>query len=426
MSYTTNVKPLELGENGVVLPEEGEILNGVIQDLQRAFGSELKFYDQNNKFLLSTPQGQLASSMTAIISDRNRLFVYYVNQVNPNYALGRMQDGIGQIYFIDRRPATYTEVVGVCRGRGSVVIPKGTPVIDTSNNIYTAKEDYTIGDDGTVNVTFICNKLGNVECPKESLEIYQTIPGWDSVSNPNAGIVGRSIESQQQFEQRRRQSVALNSVNSVDSIMAALLTLTDDNDDPICHDVYVTENAAGEDAIKGNVTLKPHSIYICVAGLDSEENRKTIANTIWSKKAPGCDMTGNITIEVTDNALDSNGDALYSNPPVYNITFSYAKDIPIYFKIVMNSSPDQPNNAIAQIKTAIHSTFNGDDGSVRPRISSTILASSFYSTIYSLGNWAKVVSIEVARNEDYGNSVVVGIDEVPTLIEDNIEVQYNG
>lgn len=426
MSYTTNVTPLELTEDGVVLPEEGEILSGVIQDLQSAFGTNLKFYDENNKLLLSTPQGQLASSMAAIISDRNRLFAYYVNQINPNYALGRMQDAIGQIYFIDRRPATYTEVVGLCKGRANVTIQKGTPVIDTSNNIYTAKDDYTIGDDGLVNVTFICNKLGSIECAANSLSLYQTIPGWDSVTNPNAGIIGRSVESQQQFEQRRRQSVAINSTNSIDSIMANLLTLTDNNDDPICQDVYVTENSTSSETVNGTVTLKPHSIYVCVAALSSPENNQSIAKTIWSKKPPGCDMTGNTTVTITDNQVDENGKALYSSPPSYDIIYSYAQGTPIFFKIVMNSSPDQPNNAEALIKEAVVSSFNGDDGSSRPRIGSTILASVFYSTIYSLGSWARVVSIEVGKGSDYSNSVTVGINEVPTLSINNIEVDYNG
>lgn len=426
MSYTTNVTPLELTEDGLVLPEEGEILSGAIQDLQSAFGTNLKFYDENNKLLLSTPQGQLASSMAAIISDRNRLFAYYVNQINPNFALGRMQDAIGQIYFINRRPATYTEVVGLCKGRANVTIPKGTPVIDAANNIYTAKDNYTIGDNGSVNVTFICNKLGSIECAANSLSLYQTIPGWDSVANPNAGTIGRSVESQQQFEQRRRQSVAINSTNSIDSIMANLLTLTDDNDDPICQDVYVIENSIGSEVVKGTITLKPHSIYVCVAALPSPENNQSIAKTIWSKKPPGCDMTGNTTVTITDNQVDENGKALYSNPPSYDIIYSYAQDTPIFFKIVMNSSVDQPNNAEALIKSAIVSSFNGDDGSARPRIGSTILASVFYATIYSLGSWVRVVSIEVGKGGEYSDSVTVGINEVPTLSINNIEVDYNG
>lgn len=419
ITYHTNVPTLTWTDDGITLPEPDAILNGFIQDVQNAFPDAV-LYDSNGKFLLSTPWGQLITSWAAVVLDKNNQIAFYANQVDPSYAMGRMQDGIGRIYFIERRPATYTEVVGLCRGGVSVLIPKGTYVADSANNKYRAKQDYTIGDDGTVNVTFICETKGAIECPANSLSMYEIITGWDSVSNPKAGVVGRNLESQQQFEQRRRQSVAGNSVNSVDSIMSALLTLTDANGNPVCQDVYVTENNLSEGITNGSVFLKPHSIYICVAALDSQENEQFIAKTIWNKKPPGCAMTGDKVVTIEDDS------GLYSTAPTYKITYSYAVSVPIFFQIVMARSQDQPKNAADQIKNAVYNAFTGEDGSIRPRIGSRILASDFFRPVLAIGNWARVISIQIARDGMYSNSISMGIDEIPTLTKDNITVIFNG
>ena len=57
---------------------------------------------------LETPQGQLASSFTAITGNANDTFVSMANQFDPAFAAGRFQDAIGRIYFIDRNPAPPT------------------------------------------------------------------------------------------------------------------------------------------------------------------------------------------------------------------------------------------------------------------------------------------------------------------------------
>lgn len=424
-TYHTNVPTLTWTDDGITLPEPDAILNGFIQDVQNAFPDAV-LYDSNGKFLLSTPWGQLITSWAAVVLDKNNQIAYYANQVDPNYAMGRMQDGIGRIYFIERRPATYTEVVGICRGGVSVLIPKGTYVVDSANNKYRSKQDYVIGDDGTVNVTFVCEKLGAIECPANSLSMYERITGWDSVSNPKAGVTGRNLESQQQFEQRRRQSVAGNCVNSVDSIMSALLTLTDASGNPICQDAYVIENSLSDGVANGSVFLKPHSIYVCVAASDSEENQQAIAKTIWSKKPPGCAMNGDQIIQIVDDSTDDDGKPLYSTPPLYDITYFYAKPTPILFQIVMARSQDQPKNAADQIKNAVYNAYTGEDGSVRPRIGSTILASAFFTPIIKLGSWATVMTVKIGRANATDDKVIMGIDEIPTLTKDNITVIFNG
>ncbi|CAI3958727.1 baseplate J/gp47 family protein [Commensalibacter communis] len=464
----TNVQELTFGPRGIDLPEESTILNWVIEDFKNAFGKDLKFTNERQELLLSTPQGQLATAWAAIISDRNRLLAYYVNQVDPNYAMGRMQDGIGRIYFIERRKATVTTVVGKCRGKTGTVIPVGIKVKDQQGNVYksSGEKDAVIIDnilpvkdangqdvkdengvvktftESYINIKFECLEEGAISCPAGTLtERYQVIPGWESITNEQDGEVGSDTESQAQFEQRRRLSVAVNSVNSVDSIMAELLNSVYEEQDqngnirkniPICQDAYVTENSESISKTIGSVVLEPHSIYVCVAASGGYENEQAIAKAIWRKKPPGCGMNltypqkpNSHTVTIFDDSKDDLGNSLYSNPPQYNITYFYATTVPIQIYISMTRSPSAPKDARDQVKDAVFKAFQGGDGSVRPRIGSVIYASNFYSPIQKLGNWAVIRTLLIGRDGGSGNEVRVGINEIPSLDRSYITVNFD-
>ncbi|CAI3955006.1 Uncharacterized phage protein gp47/JayE (JayE) [Commensalibacter communis] len=463
----TNVQELTFGPRGIDLPEESTILNWVIEDFKNAFGKDLKFTNERQELLLSTPQGQLATAWAAIISDRNRLLAYYVNQVDPNYAMGRMQDGIGRIYFIERRKASATRVVGKCSGAVNTVIPVGTKVKDQLGNLYESiGEDAVIIDqdvpvfdehnnyvldehnnpvtskESCVYITFKCVEDGAISCPARKLtERYQVIPGWESITNEQDGEVGSNTESQAQFEQRRRLSVAVNSVNSVDSIMAELLNSVYEEQDqngnirkniPICQDAYVTENSESISKTIGSVVLEPHSIYVCVAASGGYENEQAIAKAIWRKKPPGCGMNltypqkpNSHTVTIFDDSKDDLGNSLYSNPPQYDITYFYATTVPIQIYISMTRSPSAPKDARDQVKDAVFKAFQGGDGSARPRIGSVIYASNFYSPIQKLGNWAVIRTLLIGRDGGSGNEVKVGINEIPSLDKSYITVNFD-
>lgn len=88
----TAVPSIEFTETGLVLPQESAILAGAQSDINAAFGGKLNP-------ALNTPQGQIATSLSAIISDNNDQFAEFVNQVDPDTNDGFMQDAIARIYF---------------------------------------------------------------------------------------------------------------------------------------------------------------------------------------------------------------------------------------------------------------------------------------------------------------------------------------
>ena len=383
---STAVPQPTFGPAGFIVPAESDILAGVQEDIDAAFGGGLNS-------ALETPQGQLASSQTAIIGSVNDTFLKYTNQVDPAFAEGRMQDAIARIYFIERNPSLPTVTQGLCTGLPGVVIPVGASAIASDGNFYTCTETGSIGAGGTITLPFACNKVGPIACPAGSLDtIYQAIPGWDTITNPSDGVLGNYVETRDAFETRRALSVAHNSIGSIPSILGAVLTVPD------VVDALVIENASASAQSIGGATLAANSIYAAVLGGDS----LAVATAIWSRKAPGCTYNGNTTVTV----LDQNSG--YVPPyPAYAVSYEIPLPLDILFSVVIVNSPGVPSDAATQIQNAIIGAFAGTDGGPRARIGTEVLASRYYQPIAALGSWAQIVSIEIGSN-NLPSAVFVG------------------
>jgi len=362
------------GPQGFVAPAQSDILTGIIADINAAMGGGVNP-------ALNTPQGQLASSETAAIGAANDSFVYYASQVDPAFAQGRMQDGIGRIYFLQRNPAQPTTVPGVCIGAQGVTIPAGARVKGVDGNYYDCQQTATFGVSGTMTLPFACETVGPIPCPAGTLgQIYSTIPGWDTVTNTTAGVPGRLVESRTDFEARRAGSVAQNSLGWLPAIRGAVLAV------PGVLDAFVAENPSGVAQLVGGVSLVANSLYVCVAG----GAPAVVAQAIWSRKAPGCAYTGNTTVQVQDQQA-----GMVPPYPTYNVTYQTAAPLSILFSVVIANSPLVPANANVLIQNAIVAAFAGLDGGARARIGVAQLASRYYPTIVALGPWAQIVDITI-------------------------------
>jgi hypothetical protein len=370
----TSVPFPTFGPTGFQAPLESAILAGVQADQQAAFGGNL-----NNA--LNTPQGQLAQSETAIIGDANSQFLFLANGVDPAFASGRLQDGIARIYFLTRLAAQPTTLQISCSGLNTP-IPAGTAQIkDSDGNIYTCTTTGTIpASGGAITLPFACLTTGPIPVPASNgVKIFSAIPGWDSVTCIS-GVIGRDVESRAAFELRRQQSVALNSVGMLDSILGAVLNV------PGVVDAYVIDNPQGTPQTIGGVTLNANSLYVCVAGSYVPHD---VAQAIWTKKPPGCNYTGNTSQTVVDP------NPVYANPPSYTVKFQTATNTPIFFAVSIKNSTLVPQNVLALVQQALDSAFSGADGGLVPRIGAEIFASRFYADIALLGPWAQIVTLQI-------------------------------
>lgn len=401
---TTNVPPLVFDDTGAVVPAESAILAGVQADMNTAFGGGLNPG-------LTTPQGQLAQSFTAIIGDANGQIAEVANQINPDVADGAFQNAIGRIYFLDRLPGLGSVVTGICVGAVGTPIPAGSAVKDTNGYIYLSTVSALIGPDGTVEIPFQNTTFGPIDCAIGALStIYKTIPGWDTVNNTSTATLGRLVENRADFEYRRSNSVALNAVNSVQSIYANVL----DVDDVL--DARVIDNPLGVSVTYGSTSypMVKNSIVVSVVG----GNEDDVARAIWNKKPPGCNYNGNTSVDVVD-------DAGYELPyPTYTVTYLVPTDAPAYFEVTMQSNPSLPANIVALTKAAIVASFNGVDGGTRARIASTIVAGRYYAGVSAINENVNVLSILMSLNPGSvdDTSITFGIDQRPIISAANITV----
>ncbi|WP_233234485.1 baseplate J/gp47 family protein [Bordetella sp. LUAb4] len=397
----TRVPAIQWTPQGLVLPAESSILDGVQADQDAAFGGGM------NR-ALETPQGQLATSTTAIIGRKNDEIASIVNQVNPVFAEGRMQDAIGYIYFLERKPGTPTAVVATCMGLAGTIIPVGAQAKATDGSIYLCTQQGTIPASGSVDLAFACSTNGPIACPVGQLnQIYQSITGWDSVLNAEDGTPGSNVESRAEFEDRRRQSVALNAVNSLQSIYANVLNVAG------VIDAYAAENVTAAPITIGNVTLAPHSIWIAVFGGAVED----IAHAIWRKKSLGANYNGNTSYEVQDKTG-------YAYPyPTYRVTWQTAQALPIKFAVEIANDPALPADIVPLTRQAIIDAFDGADGGVRARIGATLFASRYYAPVVALANNVSILSLLIGPDTATLASYTVPIDSRPTINANDITVK---
>ena len=384
----TNVPGVVFGSQGFSAPSESAILTGVQQDYNVAFNVSFNFGSITNP----TPQGQLTASTASIVGNVYDTFVALTQQFDPSYAIGRYQDALGRMYNMSRNQAQPTTLTIQCFGLANTVIPIGSTVVDPIGNIYSCTGSGTIGVNGTIGLIFAANVPGIIAVP-QTVQIYQAIPGWDSVTVVS-GIVGLNVESRYQFEQRRQNTIAANSNGSLPGILGAVLNV------PGVIAAYVTENVNGSATTVGGVTLAANSLYVAVAG----GSQAAVAQAIWSKKAPGCNYNGNTTVTVLDTSPG------YNPPfPSYQVTYQIPSQLEILFSVKIVNSLQVPANATALIQNAIINAFAGGDGGPIPGIGSAIYSSRFFAPIIAVGPWLEIISVQIGSINTPSASIVGSI-----------------
>ena len=406
-TISTSVPAVTFSTTGLVVPDEADILAGRLSDLSSALGTSMSTE-------LTTPQGQIAVSDTAIIADKNDQLLAIVNNINPDYASGRFQDAIGKIYFLNRIAATGSIVTCVCTGAVDRTIPAGSVAQDDNGFLYEALSEFTFDSNGTATAEFQNQATGPIACPIGALNtIYTAVSGWSSISNQVAGILGSDEEGRSSFEYRRRLSVAKNASNTLAAIYGAVFGV-----DGVT-DAYVTDNYTGSAINVGytNYSLLPHSFYVAAYG----GTPANIAEAIFSAAPPGADMNGNTTYTIQDTEN-------YVYPyPSYLIRWMTPAAVSMYVEVELLQSNLLPADIISQVKASVQNSFNGTDGGTRARIGSKVTAGRYYSGIQAIDTKnVEILSISLSRDgSTFGTSAEFGIDEIPTLDDANIIVNLS-
>lgn len=390
---------LTINENGITAPQTSEVKQAFQEIFTNAFGSDLSLDD-------ATPQGSLIDDLTRVQQEANSNLMYALNQYNPNTANGVWQDALASLYFIQRKSATRSIVNCECTGVvGTVLngVASGNPALAQSANgdVFECVTGGTIPASGTITLAFRSQEAGVIPVSANTVNrIYQAVSGWDTITNPSSGTLGTETESREEFEARRKKSVALNATGSLSAVLSALA-----NVDGV-EDIKVYENVGDTSQTVRGVTLNAHSIWVCVnSGVSSEE----IGKVLHENKSAGADTNGSQSVVYTD--------------PTTGVPYTYKYDNPtdqdIYFQIT--TAADLPDEVKAQIKQAIVSDFNGLDSSesVGITIGDSIYASRFVKDVTAYTS--NLISVKISDDgADWQDVLTFNMNILPTISDTNI------
>lgn len=136
---------------------------------------------------------------------------------------------------------------------------------------------------------FLADDTGPIPVPATSLiEINTPVTGWNSVSNPTAGLTGRDIETDDELRLRRNQSIIKG--NATDEAIRSNVF----NNITGVTSVTVTSNRTES---VDSESRPPHSFEAVVEGGDDTE----IAQEIFDRQPAGIQSYGNTNVTITDS-----------------------------------------------------------------------------------------------------------------------------
>jgi len=384
------------------VPTEDEILDGTIATFKSTISPSLNL-DRAKPISLSTPQGQIAQAISVAFGGAYTAISYLINQFNPLYASGRFQDALLWMYFLTRREATKTVVTLTCRGLDGVEITQGTSqATDVYGRSFTAIQTVTISG-GVAYCDFECDTAGVIDCPADTVNKIAGTPigGWESCNNDSAGVTGLDAETQRAAEFRRSQSVKVNGHSQVETIRGQVLAVAN------VTDCYVDDNYSNLFVTKRGVSLKPHSIYVCVVG----GTDTAVATAIYNSKSGGCDMNGDTDVVLDDKTT---------------IIFQRANIISLYVRVKILQDATLPDTTTASVKQLIVDSSNGLGGQLKITIGEVIVANRFTDYIQTSLPAVKVLDIDVSLDGTvWTDKVIINADSIATVSTGDISVQYD-
>ncbi len=262
------------------------IKNGVqittAQDaLTRAQAIFIATYGSNIDLHPSSPTGLLIQQIANIIMERDSNITSLYASINPYLAFGIELDALCSNLGIYRIPATSTVADVTVTGISGTVIPANKQVISTNQDIFLIAADITIDSNGNGTGQVVAKESGVVPAISNTINsILQGVNGWDTITNPIAGTIGKVQESDYSLRNRFLDSQAASASSSILALRAAFSIL----ETPFT----LLENKTDTAVTISGVEILPHSVGLWIVGATDEQ----IAAVFFNKLSGGCNMTG--------------------------------------------------------------------------------------------------------------------------------------
>jgi hypothetical protein len=307
---------------GVITPDTSLIRDTVAGWFKEQYGMDLVVTSD-------TPQGKMIDSITrgsdgGINNDANS-----ANQINPIIAGGVFLDAIMSLTGSKRISETFGTAVLSLSGLPGTIIPSGSRVSNTLDG-----STFTL----TSNVTLDLSGQGASECQAVSsggnailsgtiTQIIDAVPGWDTVTNPSAGIQGMDTQSDSTARKLRRATLGAIGTNSHVATLATLRAI------PSIRSATGLINDTSVSVIKETIPMLPYSCWYCVVG--NPPTDLEVAEILWYNKGNGAQFNGSIVVPVTDAQTGV----------LYDVKFDRGSDVLIEIQITITSGVSAPTES---------------------------------------------------------------------------------
>ncbi len=236
----------------------------------------------------NAPDGQFVILISRLLWELDQRAIMVRASTDPRQASNSQVDDLAALFDQYRDQSQQSSITFDLVGTDDTLVDAGSQIKNQqTGEIWTLKEAVTIPNSGV----FESVDYGVISAAGDFVP-NTLITGWDGVENPTGFSVGREEESDEELEEKRKNSVALAAQGIRAAIKAKILTL---DGVTACE---VIENELDE-AVDGQ---PPHSIHCVVNGGDEME----ICEAIDSKISTGCRTHGTIENLVTTED-DPNG-----------------------------------------------------------------------------------------------------------------------
>jgi uncharacterized phage protein gp47/JayE len=322
-----------LNEQGLIIPDTSTTRDGVIADFRAAFGNDIDIDP-------SSPSGLLIALHTELRDFVIRNNSDLANQINPDYATGVFLDAIfGLTDAYGRRPATRSILNGVVlSGEAGTVVPAGTLAADINGKQWALVDSVTIPQAGSISASFEAVEYGAITCEVGQLQTFVTsILGLISVHNPIAASLGRDAERDVHVRRRRRETLAIQSMSTPEAIRSRIMALDG------VRSLQFLENTESTLQVIKSITMKPHSIWVCIDGGEDEE----IARALFDVKTSGAGYNGAVQVDISDPR----------SQVLYPVNFDRPVEKAILIRVTVRQSVFDAQNLIPDL---VMNYVNGD------------------------------------------------------------------
>jgi hypothetical protein len=394
---------------GVIVPDTSRILSDVQEEWREVFGQQLSVDPE-------TPQGRIIEMIA-----RQRVFTIQMaaalsNVLNLNKAYGFVLDDIGSLFQLKRQSATYTTTQITMSGVADTVIPVGTELMSDNGDKFVNDYEYVIGSNGSITGLFRSEETGAIQAPVGTITtIISQVSGLETVINNASAEVGQEQESDQEFRNRIKASLDINSTSVLSAIKSAIADISGVNQ------VKVYENTSNTDMILAtDFNIPAHSFGAIVdyneVDLVNEPITYAIIEAIYKKKTLGA---GYITYAteagkdyiVTKNYTDVN------DGQAHPVSFAKPKTANIKTTINVDKKNYAGDDLAGNIKNAIANFIAGNNPEVdKVEIGGVLSPFEIASAISSEIPDIFIESVTIGRVGSSESTSVIQLTQVEKLV----------